>query len=136
MAEHQIVDLAVEGSNPSSHPNLSTRNVYTNWVDVNARGVQTDHSGDQQMKTEATRKPFHDPLDELSDEEFEREVLESLDQATTKISLRVPKDLLSRTKLTAEERGVPYQSLMKALIDQGIRRLERVGSPSQRNQRS
>ncbi len=89
------------------------------------------------MKTEATRKPFYDPFDELSDEEFEREVLESLDQATTKISLRVPKDLLSRTKHAAEGRGVPYQSLMKALIDQGIRRLERVGSPSRkRNPRS
>ncbi len=89
------------------------------------------------MRTAATRKPFHVPLDELSDQEFEREVLESLEKATTKISLRVPKDLLSRTKQAAEGRGVPYQSLMKALIDQGIRRLERVGSPShKRNQGS
>ena len=78
------------------------------------------------MKTKASRKPFKDPFDELSDEEFEREVLDSLGQATTKISLRVPKDLLGRTKQAAERRGVPYQSLMKALIDQGVRRLERV----------
>jgi predicted DNA binding CopG/RHH family protein len=78
------------------------------------------------MKTKATRKPFSDPFDDLSDEEFEREVLDSLDQATTKISLRVPKDLLGRTKQVAQLRGVPYQSLMKALIDQGVRRLERT----------
>jgi len=78
------------------------------------------------MKNKATRKPFNDPFDDLSDEEFEREVLESLDQATTKISLRVPKDLLSRTKNVAARRGVPYQALMKALIDQGLKRLERV----------
>ncbi len=78
------------------------------------------------MKTRPTRKPFQDPFDELSDEEFEREVLESLDQATTKISLRVPNELLGRTKQVAQRRGVPYQSLMKALIDQGVRRLERV----------
>ena len=78
------------------------------------------------MKTEPTRKPFHDPFDDLSDEQFEREVLEALDQATTKISLRVPNELLGRTKQVAQRRGVPYQSLMKALIDQGIRRLERV----------
>lgn len=78
------------------------------------------------MKTRAMRKPFNDPFDELSDEEFEREVLESLDQATTKISLRVPNELLGRTKQVAERRSVPYQSLMKALIDQGLRRLERV----------
>lgn len=84
------------------------------------------------MKTKATRKPFHDPFDKLSDEDFEREVLESLDQATTKISLRVPKDLLTRTKHAAQRRGVPYQSLMKALIDQGIRRLERVPGKGER----
>lgn len=78
------------------------------------------------MNTRPTRKPFRDPFDELSDEEFEREVLESLDQATTKISLRVPNELLGRTKQAAQRRGVPYQSLMKALIDQGVRRLERV----------
>ena len=78
------------------------------------------------MNTRPTRKPFRDPFDELSDEEFEREVLESLDQATTKISLRVPNELLGRTKEAAQRRGVPYQSLMKALIDQGVRRLERV----------
>ncbi len=78
------------------------------------------------MKTKATRKPFNDPFDDLSDDEFEREVLESLDQATTKISLRVSKDLLSRTKDVAARRGVPYQALMKALIDQGLKRLERV----------
>jgi predicted DNA binding CopG/RHH family protein len=78
------------------------------------------------MKTKPTRKPFHDPFEGLSDEEFEREVLESLDQATTKISLRVPNELLGRTKQAAQRRGVPYQSLMKALIDQGVRRLERV----------
>ncbi len=78
------------------------------------------------MKTKATRKPFNDPFDDLSEDEFEREVLESLDQATTKISLRVSKDLLSRTKDVAARRGVPYQALMKALIDQGLKRLERV----------
>lgn len=78
------------------------------------------------MKVKATRKPFNDPFDALDDEEFEREVLDSLDKATTKISLRVPKELLNRTKHAAERRGVPYQSLMKALIDQGVRRLERV----------
>ncbi len=87
------------------------------------------------MKTKPTRKPFKDPFDELSDEEFEREVLDSLDQATTKISLRVPKDLLGRTKQVAQRRGVPYQSLMKALIDQGIRRLERVPGKRERTRR-
>jgi hypothetical protein len=51
MAEHQIVDLAVEGSNPSSHPNLSIPFVYTEWVDdrsivwdaVNRTHLESDH---------------------------------------------------------------------------------------------
>lgn len=78
------------------------------------------------MKTKPTRKPFNDPFDQLSDAEFEREVLGALAQGTTKISLRVPNDLLGRTRQAAGRRGVPYQSLMKALIDQGVRRLEHV----------
>ena len=78
------------------------------------------------MTTKARRRPLSDPFDTLSDEEFEREVLEALDRGTTKISLRVPNALLGRTRQIAERRGVPYQALIKVLIDQGIRRLERV----------
>lgn len=81
------------------------------------------------MKTKANRRPFSDPFDELNDEEFEREVLEALEHGTTKISLRVPNDLLGRTRQAAGRRGVPYQSLIKVLIDQGVRRLERVAAP-------
>jgi hypothetical protein len=53
MVEHQIVDLAVAGSNPASHPNLSIRFVYTEWVDdrpivfgmpPNRRHLGSDHS--------------------------------------------------------------------------------------------
>ena|ERR1700694_4417425 len=51
MAEHQIVDLAVEGSNPSSHPNLSIHFAYTKWVDdrpvvwddANRKHLGSDH---------------------------------------------------------------------------------------------
>ena len=78
------------------------------------------------MKTKASRRPFSDPFDELSDEAFEREILEALEHGTTKISLRVPNDLLGRTREAAGRRRVPYQSLIKVLIDQGVSRLERV----------
>lgn len=87
------------------------------------------------MKIEASRQPFSDPFDELSDQEFEREVLEALEHGTTKISLRVPNDLLGRTRQAAGRRGVPYQSLIKVLIDQGVRRLERVPAPRVRRSR-
>ena len=89
------------------------------------------------MKTRASRKPFIDPFDKLSDAAFEREVLEALERGTTKISLRVPNDLLVRTRDAAGRRGVPYQSLIKVLIDQGVRRLERASvSPDRHRQRS
>lgn len=88
------------------------------------------------MKNKVSRRPFSDPFDALSDEEFEREVLEALDRGTTKISLRVPNDLLGRTRQIAERRGVPYQSLIKVLIDQGVRRLERVPAAPARTRRS
>lgn len=87
------------------------------------------------MKSKVTQRPFSDPFDALSDEEFEREVLEALDRGTTKISLRVPNDLLGRTRQMAERRGVPYQSLIKVLIDQGVRRLERVPAGPPRGRR-
>jgi predicted DNA binding CopG/RHH family protein len=87
------------------------------------------------MKTKASRRPFSDPFDKLSDEDFEREVLNALEHGTTKISLRVPNDLLGRARHAAERRGVPYQSLIKVLIDQGLRRLERVG-PGRRSRTS
>lgn len=87
------------------------------------------------MKTKASRKPFSDPFDELTDEEFEREVLEALDHGTTKISLRVPNDLLGRTRQAAGRHGVHYQSLIKVLIDQGVRRLERVPARGGRRRR-
>jgi hypothetical protein len=51
MAEHQIVDLGVAGSNPASHPNPSIRRVYTERVDdrpivwdaANRRHLGSDH---------------------------------------------------------------------------------------------
>ena len=88
------------------------------------------------MKAKASRKPFSDPFDALSDDDFEREVLEALDHGTTKISLRVPNELLGRARQAAERRGVPYQSLIKVLIDQGVRRLERVAPVGRRHRRA
>ena len=88
------------------------------------------------MQAKASRKPFSDPFALISDEAFEMEVLNALDQTTTKISLRVPTELLGRTKHAAESRGVPYQSLMKALIDQGVKRLERTTVPAKSTKRT
>jgi hypothetical protein len=87
------------------------------------------------MSVSKQRAPFRDPYDELSDDEFEAEVLRALEQSTEKISLRMPSDLLQRTRRAAQSRGVPYQSLIKVLVDQGVRRLERPHSTGRRSAR-
>jgi predicted DNA binding CopG/RHH family protein len=70
-----------------------------------------------------------DPYDAMTNKEFEAEVIAALDAAKKRqkaISIKLPEALLERTREEAKRRGVPYQSLMKVLIDQGVRRLERT----------
>jgi predicted DNA binding CopG/RHH family protein len=66
-----------------------------------------------------------DPYDAMSEEEFEDEILTMLERTKTRaVSLRLPLDLIERTKAVAADQQVPYQTLMKAFIDGGVRRLE------------
>ena len=66
-----------------------------------------------------------DPYDTMSDEEFDTEVLAMLERTKTRaVSIRLPLELIERAKAVAEAEHVPYQSLMKAFIDGGVRKLE------------
>jgi predicted DNA binding CopG/RHH family protein len=82
-----------------------------------------------------TRMYRDDPYATMSDEEFDEEVFSVLERTKTRaVSLRLPLELIERAKAVAETEHVPYQTLMKAFIDGGIRRLEqrrrsRTGSP-------
>lgn len=68
---------------------------------------------------------FHDPYDEMSDEEFDSYVATLIHKPRTRnLSLKASEDLIERTKVVATERGVPYQTLIKALWEAGLRRLE------------
>jgi predicted DNA binding CopG/RHH family protein len=77
-----------------------------------------------------------DPYADMSDDEFDAEVLSVLERTKTRaVSLRLPLELIERAKAVAEAEHVPYQTLMKAFIDGGIRRFEqrhRSGSGSRR----
>ncbi|MHB8621582.1 MAG: CopG family antitoxin [Chloroflexota bacterium] len=68
----------------------------------------------------------YDPYDNMTDEELEAELDELLrrEPATVTISIRMPVDLLERTKRLANDGGLPYQSLIKRLVDAGVSRLE------------
>lgn len=67
-----------------------------------------------------------DPFEGMTDEEFEDEFFEALvDEDPLKlISLRLPQSVIDRSKAAAKERGVPYQVLVKTLIETGLGRLE------------
>jgi predicted DNA binding CopG/RHH family protein len=72
-------------------------------------------------------EPHHlDPYDGMTDKEFETEVLAALDAAKRRqkaISIKLPEALLERTREEAKRRGVPYQTLIKILLERSLDRL-------------
>ena len=68
----------------------------------------------------------YDPYDNMTDGEVDKELGELLrrEPVSVTISIRMPADLLERTKRLAAGGGVPYQSLIKRLVEAGVSRLE------------
>lgn len=67
-----------------------------------------------------------DPYDGMAGKEFEAEVLTALDAAKQRqkaISIKLPEALLERTREEAKRRGVPYQTLIKILLERSLDRL-------------
>ncbi len=80
------------------------------------------------MGEAVTRMYRDDPYATMSDEEFDAEVLSVLERTRTRaVSLRLPLELIERAKAVAEAEHVPYQTLMKAFIDGGVRKFEQRG---------
>ena len=77
-------------------------------------------------------KPYHvDPFEGMTDTDLEAELDRMLQRDTSvTISMRMPSRLLERTKRIAEGGGVPYQTLIKRLVEAGLDRMER-GQPGQ-----
>ena len=74
-----------------------------------------------------------DPF-EVSDEEFDEHVdaLFSERPRTVAVSLRVPNDLLERPKRQAQRAGVPYQTLMKSVLESDVGHTEADRPPHHR----
>ena len=81
-----------------------------------------------------TATKWSDPFDDMSDEEFDQhvETLFSERPRTVAVSLRVSADLLERVKRQAKQAGVPYQTLMKTVLESAVARLERRRPPRAR----
>ena len=75
----------------------------------------------------STATKWTDPFEDMSDEEFDDHVdaLFAERPRTVAVSLRVPSDLLERLKRQAKRAGVPYQTLMKSVLESAVARLER-----------
>ena len=78
-----------------------------------------------EFKTEAEERAFwesHDSSEYVDWNNAERARLPNLKPSTKTISLRLPVGLLERIKIEANKRDVPYQSLIKAWLDEDINR--------------
>ena len=72
-----------------------------------------------QFRNEAEERKFwatHDTTDYLNSSQAKRAVFPRLHPSTESISLRLPAPPLADLKALANERDVPYQSLLKVLL--------------------
>lgn len=73
-------------------------------------------SEDQEREFWAT----HDSTEYISWNGADRIILANLKPSTRTISIRLPESLLERLKLLANQRDVPYQSLMKIFLAERV----------------
>ena len=72
----------------------------------------------------------HDSVGSVDWSQAERIRLPNLKPSTTTISLRLPEGMLDELKVLANERDVPYQSLLKVFL------AERLAAERQRKRRA
>jgi predicted DNA binding CopG/RHH family protein len=89
--------------------------------------------------SEAEEREFwatHDTTEYLDWSRARRAVFPNLRPSTESISLRLPVPLLADLKSLANERHVPYQSLLKVLLAKQVRQELAVWRPQKRLQRT
>jgi len=77
------------------------------------------------FKSEEEEREFwasHDATDFIDFSEAKQALMPNLRPTLKKISIRLPESLLESIKVLAHKRDVPYQSLMKILLAEGIER--------------
>ena len=77
------------------------------------------------FKSEEEERDFwssHDATDFIDFSETKQALMPNLRPTLKKVSIRLPESLLESIKVLAHKRDVPYQSLMKILLAEGIER--------------
>jgi len=67
----------------------------------------------------------HDSADFIDWTKAKRAVFPKLKPSTITISLRLPESLLNQIRILANKDDIPYQSLMKMLLVQGVNSLKK-----------
>lgn len=79
-----------------------------------------------QFRSEKEEREFwakHDSSEYIDwHQETEKAVLSSLKPSTKNISIRMPETMLNELKLLANKRDVPYQSFIKVILAEKIRK--------------
>ena len=76
------------------------------------------------FKTEAEERAFwenHSPLDYFDVSTARSAAFPNLKPTLKSISIRLPADMLDELKIIANKRDIPYQSLAKLFLAQGIK---------------
>jgi predicted DNA binding CopG/RHH family protein len=82
------------------------------------------------FRTDAEERQFwitHDTVDYIDWSKAKRAVFPNLRPSTETISLRLPAPLLADLKTLANERDVPYQSLLKVYLAEQVRHEQAAG---------
>jgi predicted DNA binding CopG/RHH family protein len=91
------------------------------------------------FRSEAEEREFwatHDTTDYIDWSKAKHAVFPNLRPSTESISLRLPAPLLADLKTLANERDVPYQSLLKIFLAKQVREEQaRAGQHDERSQR-
>ncbi|MDP2630501.1 MAG: BrnA antitoxin family protein [Candidatus Uhrbacteria bacterium] len=81
------------------------------------------------FKTEAAEQKFwdsHDSTEYIDWHNAKRVRFPNLKPSTETISLRLPQGMLDQIKVMAQKRDVPYQSLIKVMLDSKVREESRM----------
>ncbi|MGH2582696.1 MAG: BrnA antitoxin family protein [Anaerolineales bacterium] len=92
-----------------------------------------------EFKSEDEEREFwseSDSTDHLDWKKAERALFPNLKPSTRAISLRLPETLLDTIRQLANERDVPYQSLIKMMLQERVERDLRLREPQTRERRT
>lgn len=77
------------------------------------------------FKTEDQEREFwakHDSVDYVDWSKADKAIFPNLKPTTESISLRLPSSLLARIRQLANQKDIPYQSLMKVFLSERVKK--------------